>query len=142
MHPHVHALSAGDILRTHGFRVTAGRVKLLDHLQAAGKPRSIQDIRAALKGAPDQATLYRTLTDLAKAGIVKRVDLNTGIAHFEYTPEKPHHHHIICTGCGDVEDIEHCSVDSLQKNMTRGSRKFKSISTHSLEFFGTCASCT
>lgn len=139
---HTEIKSAGDVLREHGFRVTSGRVRLLDVLQKASKPLSIQMILSKRNIGLDQANLYRTLTDLADVGIVKRVDLNTGIAHFEYTPDRPHHHHAICTDCGTVEDTESCSLESLQKDILRDSSKFRSIYSHNLEFFGLCRSCS
>lgn len=129
-------------LRAKGFRITTPRIKLLKLLYRAEKPLSIQRILGSWKeDLPNQTTLYRTLSDLADAHVVRRVDLNTGTAHFEYTPERPHHHHIICTDCGAVEDIEKCSVDKLHGQMTQASRRFKSIYSHNLEFFGLCASC-
>ncbi len=129
-------------LRTHGFRITDGRVKLLELLYKVQKPLSIQEISKLWRGKLlNQTTLYRTLTDLAVANIVRRVDLNTGTAHFEYTPDRPHHHHIVCTNCDAVEDVEHCSVEMLQKQVMRCSKQFKHIYSHNLEFFGRCENC-
>jgi Fur family ferric uptake transcriptional regulator len=135
-------VDASEILQEKGFRLTVGRLKLLSLLEHAGKPLSIQNIVSAWKGKlPDTATLYRSLTDLSSAGIIRRIDLNTGIAHFEYTPDRPHHHHVVCTGCGSIEEIEECSVDSLQKKILRESTQFTKILTHNLEFFGECKKC-
>ncbi len=133
---------AAGVLRSHGFRATGSRIALLDLLQREGKPLSVLDILASWRGrTPDQATLYRTLTDLAGAGIVSRVDLNTGKAHFEYTPDRPHHHHIICNQCGTIEDIENCFLTPLQRNIMSSSTQFKKIQSHNLVFFGQCVNC-
>lgn len=142
MHQHTHKVAAPtDVLRAHGFRVTKGRIRLLDVLARSGKPLSVQELRAKLENAQDQATLYRTLTDLATAGIVRRVDLNTGTAHFEYTPGREHHHHVVCTRCGTIEDIDNCALDTLEKHLMKRSKSFARISSHSLEFFGECVRC-
>jgi len=134
--------SATNVLRTHGFRVTSGRMKLLAMLEKAAKPLSIQAIRKLWRGRKsDQATLYRTLNDLALAGIVKRIDMNTGTAHFEYTPDHPHHHHLICTGCGTIEDVEGCEIPNIEKTVARHSKNFGEIYSHTLEFFGRCLRC-
>ncbi len=131
-----------DVLRTGGFRATTGRIQLLLLLEKAGTPLSIQKIAEIWKGrVPDIATLYRSLTDLNSAGIVRRIDLNSGTAHFEYTPSRPHHHHIVCNDCGKVEELEHCSVSGLEKKLMRESEHFKSIYSHNLEFFGRCTAC-
>ncbi len=139
------ASEEGDVeqtLRAHGFRVTTSRVHLLHLLERANTPLSIQKIHSLWKGkGPDITTLYRSLTDLSGAGIVRRFDLNTGTAHFEYSPNRPHHHHLICNDCGKVEELEHCSLEGFEKKVLHGSKQFKSIHSHNLEFFGTCTVC-
>ena len=149
-HTHVYAeegsrstVDSATVLRTMGFRVTSGRVALLALLEVAGTPLSVQDVHKKWQGSksPDIATLYRSLTDLQAAGIVRRIDLGTGTAHFEYTPARPHHHHIICNGCGAVEELEHCSLTGLEAQLLLTSQQFKSIYSHNLEFFGECTSC-
>lgn len=142
MDTHAHEVPApADVLRAHGFRVTRGRTRLLDILARSGKPLSVQELRTKLKAALDQATLYRTLTDLATAGIVRRVDLNTGTAHFEYTPGREHHHHVVCTGCGTIEDIDDCMLGGLEERVAKHAKGFARISSHALEFFGQCLRC-
>jgi Fur family ferric uptake transcriptional regulator len=130
-------------LRAHDFRITDGRIQLLELLYAAHKPLSIQHIREQWQGAvvPNQTTLYRTLADFAETGIVRRVDFNSGTAHFEYTPDHPHHHHLICNDCGTIEDIDNCPTAALQKNLLKTSKHFKNIYSHTLEFFGQCTRC-
>jgi Fe2+ or Zn2+ uptake regulation protein len=131
-----------DVLRTQGFRVTTTRVNLLRLLEKTGTPLSIQKIVEIWRGAPpDLTTLYRSLSDLSTAGIVRRIDLNTGIAHFEYTPTRPHHHHIVCSCCGKIEELEHCSLNTMEKQLLNESKYFKNIYSHNLEFFGKCTSC-
>lgn len=141
-----HALgleNAAEVLRAGGFRATTSRIELLMLLEKVGTPLSIQEIVLMWKGkAPDITTLYRSLTDLSSVGIVRRVDLNTGTAHFEYTPSRPHHHHIVCNDCGKIEELEHCAVSGLEKKLMQASEHFKSIYSHNLEFFGRCAACT
>ena len=142
LHKHENVSDISSTLRANGFRVTESRLKLLQLLKHSGKPLSIQKILSIWKESPpDPTTLYRSLTDLSSAKIVRRVDLNTGIAHFEYTPDRPHHHHIVCNECGMIEEINDCSVDVLQKKIAGASKKFKEITTHNLEFFGRCVKC-
>lgn len=91
--------------------------------------------------SPDQATLYRSLADLSDAGIVHRINFHSGTAYFEYAPDRPHHHHIVCSECGVIEEIEECSVGTLQKKLMRESTQFIKINAHILEFFGECKKC-
>ncbi len=134
---------AAHVLRDAGFRATTTRIQLLLLLEKAGTPLSIQKIEELWNGdAPDITTLYRSLTDLSAAGIVRRMDLNTGIAHFEYTPSRPHHHHIVCSDCGKVEELAYCALGGLENKLALESKHFKSIYSHNLEFFGHCSACT
>src|ERR1700722_17768992 len=97
------------LLRERGFKATAGRIALLEALWAASAPLSVQAIAQILKkekASIDEATLYRALEALAGAGIVRRIDLGHSHAHYEF--EKKHHHHLVCTDCGVVEDVEDC----------------------------------
>lgn len=136
-------ISSDEVLRKNGFRVTKGRLELLTLLERSGQPLSIQQIITLWKGVPpNTTTLYRSLTDLSLSGVVRRIDLNTGVAHFEYTPDRPHHHHIICNDCGTIEEIAGCSLRALEKEIVQVSKQFKNISTHNLEFFGHCIRCT
>ena len=129
------------VLRTHSFRATRARIALLTYLAKAGRPQNVESIIQHWPEAPNQATLYRTLNDLTAAGIVRRVDLNTGVAHFEYTPHRPHHHHLVCTDCGLIEDIETCPLPQLTKNILPIHPHFYEITDHQLEVFGRCTTC-
>ena len=131
-----------QVLRSHGFRATATRVALLRLLRAAGRPLAVAKIQAIWPGsAPDHTTLYRALTDLAAAGVIRRTDLNSGVAHFEYAPDRPHHHHIVCTDCGRIEELDHCVGQTLESRALAHTPAFASINDHVLEFFGTCQQC-
>ena len=136
------AIEAHTALKAQGFRITHARVTLLLLLRSVGKPLSTQQILQQWENAPNQATVYRMLADLSAAGVIKRVATHVGTSAFEYTPDRPHHHHAVCTECGAIEDIEHCFVDSLEKDVIKDLNMFSSLDSHSLEFFGRCTKCT
>ena len=132
-----------NALKSKGYRRTSGRIALLELLLQEGRPLNVREILERSKTLPlDQATLYRALEDLSHTGIVSRVDLNTGTARYEYTPKRPHHHHLVCTKCKTVEDVELCAVSALQEKVLKDSGNFKSIYSHNLEFFGMCNRCS
>jgi Fe2+ or Zn2+ uptake regulation protein len=89
-----------ETLAQKGYRRTAGRIALLALLAKMGRPLAVAEIMAHWRGrSPDQATLYRALESLTEAGVVRRIDLGGNTARFEYTPDHPHHHHLVCTNC-------------------------------------------
>ncbi len=103
---------------------------------------SIRELFAALpKGDCDLATVYRSMHLLEKMGMVKRYDLGDGAARFELLSEGDdgHHHHLVCTRCASVIEIEECFTHELEQEIASRSG-FKSV-THRLEFFGICPAC-
>jgi Fur family transcriptional regulator, stress-responsive regulator len=49
--------------------------------------------------------VYQTLNDLADMGEILHLELGTGSARFDANVEDPHHHHLVCDGCGMVRDV-------------------------------------
>lgn len=92
-------------LRTDGQRVTAARTALVDVLAGADRPLTIPEIQSH---APALATssAYRNLSVLEAAGVVHRIVTNTDHARYELAEDLTgHHHHLICSQCGAVEDV-------------------------------------
>lgn len=103
---------------------------------------SNKEIFAALpKGDCDLATVYRSMHLLEETGMVKRFDFGDGISRFELLEEGDdgHHHHLVCTRCSDIVEIEECSMHPLEEEIARNNG-FKAV-THRLEFFGICPKC-
>lgn len=97
-----------DSIRTTGLRATQPRVAVLRLLHHAGAPRTHAEVVSELDALGwDRATLYRNLTDLAEAGLLRRVDLGDHVWRFElalpgHDPHSTDHPHFLCTNCGDV----------------------------------------
>jgi Fur family transcriptional regulator, ferric uptake regulator len=82
------------------------------------------------------ATVYRTVDLLRRTGSVRPL---TGDARPAYVRCEPgHHHHLVCLGCGAVEETELCGAPSQAELERRYGFKAE---THALDVYGTCASC-
>lgn len=125
-----------DALHNAGLRATPHRIEVLSMLSTLKKPVSVETLKKKMP-ASDTVTLYRTLEAFSEQGLANRVDLRHGHQHYESVLGMPHHHHMVCTACGHVEDVEWCPVERA-KNIQS---KFKRVTSHSLEFFGVCTSC-
>ncbi len=129
-------------LRRKSRKITGPRQAILDLLRRQHHPLSIKEIFAALPaGDCDLATVYRSMNLLESMGMVKRFDLGEGGARFELLAEGDdgHHHHLVCTRCAEVVEIEDCFPRELEQRIaTRNG--FKAV-THKLEFFGVCPRC-
>src|SRR5215831_14410873 len=93
-------------VRAKGLRATPSRLAVLELLRTSDSPMSHGDVADRLSSASwDRATIYRNLTDLAEAGLVRRKDLGDHIWRFEAVDnERDHEHpHFVCAECGIVE---------------------------------------
>ncbi len=129
-------------IKAAGFRATRPRIAFLSALARATEPLSIADVGSTLKKEKiDTVTLYRIAESFEHAGLIARIDLRQGKVLYEFIGGE-HHHHIICTDCGTIEDVETCLPDKLTAAVVEKSRTFTSINSHALEFFGTCKECS
>ena len=139
---HTDLSTCEELLLEHGYRVTKGRVALLSFLMHSKKPLSVGDIQKEIKYTIDKVTLYRALEDFSSSKIVAKINLQNSATYYEFLHKDHHHHHIICEICGKIEDIETCNQSTLQKEVIKSSKYFTVINPHSLEFFGTCKTCS
>lgn len=129
-------------LREQSRKVTGPRESILNILRRHPGPLSAREIFQALpREECDLATVYRSLHLLEDMRMVKRFDLGRGGAKFELLPEGDdgHHHHLVCTRCSDVVEIEGCFPVELERTIASESG-FTAV-THKLEFFGLCPRC-
>jgi Fur family ferric uptake transcriptional regulator len=94
-------------VRATGLRATPSRLAVLDLLRAGESPMSHADVADRLAShAWDRATIYRNLTDLAEAGLLRRTDVGDHVWRFEAVSDRHEasaHPHFVCTECGSVE---------------------------------------
>jgi Fe2+ or Zn2+ uptake regulation protein len=82
------------------------------------------------------ATVYRTVDLLRRTGSVRPL---AGDARPPYVRCEPgHHHHLVCLGCGSVEETDLCGAPSPAELKRRYGFKAE---THELDVYGTCARC-
>ncbi len=130
-----------EILRGAGMRATPGRIELIDVLAKEKGPLTVKEIQEKLPRLLNEVTLYRALESLVEIGLVTHVDLQHGHAHFELAATRKHHHHLVCTGCGAIEDFVNETCESLLVNVAKKSTLFKVAVSHSMEIFGLCQNC-
>ena len=129
-------------LKRKSHKLTGPRQAILEVLHRQPHPLAIREIFAALpKGDCDLATIYRSMHLLESLGMVKRYELGGGMARFELLPEGDdgHHHHLVCTRCAWVVEIDGCAIEDLEQRVAR-QNGFTAVS-HRLEFFGLCPEC-
>jgi Fur family ferric uptake transcriptional regulator len=129
-------------LRDSSRKITGPRRAILEVLEREEHPLTSREIHDQVgAGICDLATIYRSMHMLERVGLVKRFDFGDGAARFELIRHDHggHHHHLVCTGCSKVVEIEECFPVELEQKIATGNG-FSSI-THKLEFFGVCPAC-
>lgn len=130
------------MLKEAGLRVTDHRLLVLETVAKVKQPVTVYELVDTLRKKEniDQATVYRNLSSLHEAGLLRRLDFNHGHAHYELETGRASQQ-LVCSNCETIEKIEGISIDDTVKKMVRKSKKFRSTTTHSIEVYGLCKSC-
>lgn len=133
------------LLRRADQRYTTGRRRLVDALLAGGGPLTISQI-LDLDDRLAQSSVYRNLVILEQVEAVTRIVTRDDYARYELTERltDDHHHHLICTSCGDVADFSLTTQveSSLDDALRRVAKKAGfAVEAHRLDLVGVCASC-
>src|SRR3990170_4275559 len=96
-------------LEGRGHRVTPSRLAVIAAVLQQSDHFTVDDLLRRCRGA-GRATVFRTMRLLTESGVVCRVLLDDGSLHYRPSERSQHHHHLVCTGCGKVQDLDQCSV--------------------------------
>ena len=137
--------TANQLLRSHGHRYTAARRRIVEVLGNASGPLTVPQLIERNNNLAESST-YRNLSILQAAGVVMIVVTPDDHTRFELDEllTEQHHHHLICTDCGDVQDFELSESVELLLNQeldrTGRAATFR-IDRHRLDLLGACAAC-
>ena len=132
------------LLRVADQRYTSGRRRLVEVLQSGGGPLTITQILEADKSLA-QSSVYRNLTILEEVGAVTRIITRDDFARYELAEDLTgHHHHLICTSCGDVADFSLTGETESQLDnalhLAAEQLGFQ-VEAHRLDLLGVCSDC-
>lgn len=136
--------TADERLRRDGQRYTANRRALVDVLAGIDGPVTMAEVLASADGLA-QSSAYRNLAVLEEAGVVHRLVAADDTTRYELAEDLTgHHHHLICSSCGAVVDIEvpaalEAAIGELGEAVGRA-HGFE-VAQHRLDLLGTCADC-
>ncbi len=131
-------------LRGAGQRVTAGRSAIVDVLAGATRPLTIPEMQHRAADLATSST-YRNLLVLETVGVVHRIVTTDDHARYELAEDlTEHHHHLICSACGTVEDVPASSrlEQSVQKAADEIARSTGfHTQHHRVDLVGLCRRC-
>ena len=131
-----------QILSNLNVSITNPRILVLEALLEIKNPITVEDLQSKLQGKVAKSTLYRVLNDLKKINIINEFTSPDNNIVIELSLEDdPHHHHLFCSDCGEVIDVELSNnfEKLLTKEIKRVEKKFNFvIEDHRVEMFGRC----
>ena len=98
---------------------------------------SAAELTSALK--KNKTTVYRALDALVARNMLQIIHAGIGAARYEAS-SLSHHHHLICTGCKKIDHIPLPCAAQENERLIHKQKSFK-VTSHAMEFFGTCADC-
>jgi Fur family ferric uptake transcriptional regulator len=135
---------SGEIVRKlteHGYRLTPQRLMIVSAIEASEGHISAEEVYAQVAAKYPQvnvSTVYRTLELLKRLGLVTETDFGEGRVRY-HPAGKGHHHHLVCTECGNVIDLDESMLSSLESMLLK-EHQFIADLRH-LAILGRCVKC-
>jgi Fe2+ or Zn2+ uptake regulation protein len=130
-----------EAMRGRGMRVTPQRSVILETVSHLGGHPTVTEVyrhaRGRLPGL-NPATVYRTLESLQAAGLVDAMD-DGGPARFSLRDLDHPHHHLVCSECGAVAELDPAPVAGFASQVRR--RTGFHLQTDHLTLPGRCRRC-
>ena len=135
----------------HDQRYSSKRRAIVAMLETSDRPLTITEILQlsknfkGSKNAIVQSSLYRNLVVLEEVGAVQKVVSTDDNGRYELNEEiLGHHHHLLCSKCGDVRDV--VIPENLEKNLDAtltqiAKRSGFKLDQHRLDLIGRCKKC-
>lgn len=126
-----------------GHRSGGARRAVIEALARQECCRSAQEIHDEIRGGDRRvgiASVYRVLDLLAGLGLVQRLDIGSGVSMYEpVLPGGAHHHHLLCTDCGQVMPFEDAGLERAIEATAR--RSGYRVEGHDVLLRGLCPTC-
>lgn len=130
------------VLREKGYKLTEQRRLIIEVFNENPGHHTAQEIFDLVRGKFEGinfSTIYRNLELLSALEIINKLQIESGISHYELCG-LTHHHHIICKKCGETKEIDICPYASLGEEQLRAIG-FKATD-HKFEIYGYCSKCS
>lgn len=130
-----------EFLESRGLKLTKPRRAVVRHIFNTHEHFEAEDLVGRLReqhAGVSRSTVYRTLTLLVEAGLLRALPLENRTA-YEHDYGYPQHDHLHCQRCGKLIEFVKDELRTLRDEVAR-ENNFLPIG-HRLVIFGTCAEC-
>jgi len=133
--------SIAATLRAHGYKLTPQRRSVIRTIASSQDHLTPSVIHQKLRQDHPRiglVTVYRTLEILARLELICELHaVGNSRSYTISTPE--HHHHLICSDCGEVINFAGYYLTELEQRLSQ--KTGFEIEGHLLEFTGRCQKC-
>jgi len=133
-----------EYLRTKGQRFTRERQIIVEEVFSSHEHFDTEVVIERVTHRADsrrvsRSTVYRTLTAMEDAGLIRKVARPHGADVYEHDYGYPQHDHMICDQCRELIEFRNQEISDLIEKIvaTHGFLK----TGHRLEVYGTCEKC-
>ncbi|QDU61605.1 Ferric uptake regulation protein [Planctomycetes bacterium Pan216] len=130
-----------EYLDLHGLKCTGERMRLVEHVFEEHNHFEADQLVARVRERSlrvSRSTVYRTLTLLVEAGLLRELKLGSRTA-YEHDYGYPQHEHLFCEKCGKVLEFVSEEISQLVDEICR---KFQfRPSKHQFVVHGICQDC-
>ncbi len=122
-------------------RYTGQQRDLVAHIFAKHKHFDTEELLDDLKGTGkhvSRATVYRTLTKLVEAGLLRKIEIGSRTV-YDHDYGYPQHEHLVCDTCNKMIEFQHPAIEAALREVA-AQHQFRADG-HSLVVRGTCMEC-
>jgi Fe2+ or Zn2+ uptake regulation protein len=133
------AFAARGLRNTRPRRLIAEK---LAHLAAIGHEFATDELWHTLQQVDPQvgrATVFRAVDVLVDQGVLDRLTFADGIRRYRVCGGGAHHHHLTCTQCHRVVEVDACLPPETLAAVAQHTDFL--LEGHAVELYGRCAAC-
>jgi len=127
-------------LKEKNIRLTPQRHELINILSKGNKHWTVEELYQLLNESMPSVsitTVYNNINLFCELGLVKEIQFGEALSKYEW--KKEDHYHIVCSECGEMVDVWYPALKEVEV-FAQSISKFD-ISSHNLQFYGTCSNC-
>ncbi len=133
------------LLVTKGVDPTLHRMIVLKAISDSGRVTTSKNLldRIRRKQSIDKVTVYRILDLLVAKKIIRRLVNSQGTACYEIVCQQhnPHHPHLVCRACGNMECLNEIDLGVLKSRMRVKNSRIFAEEDIDLKVEGMCVEC-
>ncbi|MBD3390638.1 MAG: hypothetical protein GF418_01340 [Chitinivibrionales bacterium] len=129
-------------LKRHRLSYTSQRACVLNEIllgPAHFDVEALVDQVRRKKAGVSRATIYRTVSHLARAKLVRKMDFDEACARYEIVSKEHHHEHLVCERCGAIVEFTDPKLEQRIRRMA--DRHGMAMTRHFVQIIGLCDTC-